>query len=262
MEQNEVELLVDKKVAEAKLEIAEKRNQFLLWFFGIMLTIVGVGIPLVQSNRSTDKVDQAILDSRREAKEIRETYEKKAKEIEGDFQTKVKEVSAQQKESLSIISANADKTVRETKEQVQTIIGQQLAKPELVCLYKGETLEGKTITVDDASFLNKSLALFNKGDAPARNVTAILYLSGNTSMYIISGGVWNEREISEEKEFKKSYSYFGYIEIIDAKYSNPLNLELALEEGAKNAKEEAMLKIFYGQPEPTKVNFTIKLNKK
>lgn len=37
MENNETELLIDKKVAEAKLEVAEKRLQFVMWVGGVVL---------------------------------------------------------------------------------------------------------------------------------------------------------------------------------------------------------------------------------
>ncbi len=44
-------------ITEAKLQIAEKRIIFILAFFGILLTVAGVILPLLMTNRAIDKME-------------------------------------------------------------------------------------------------------------------------------------------------------------------------------------------------------------
>ncbi|MBN1329943.1 MAG: hypothetical protein JXA54_10765 [Candidatus Heimdallarchaeota archaeon] len=60
MEKHDFEELIDQKILQAKLSIAEKRIQFLLWLGGAILALFGVIIPIWQTNTSIEKVDKAI----------------------------------------------------------------------------------------------------------------------------------------------------------------------------------------------------------
>jgi hypothetical protein len=55
-----IELLIDKKIAEAKLIIAEKRLNYLMAFGAALLTIFGIVLPLFLTQTSTNRVNQAI----------------------------------------------------------------------------------------------------------------------------------------------------------------------------------------------------------
>jgi hypothetical protein len=56
----DIELLIDKKIAEAKLIIAEKRLNYLMAFSAALLTIFGIVIPFFFTQTSTNRVNQAI----------------------------------------------------------------------------------------------------------------------------------------------------------------------------------------------------------
>jgi hypothetical protein len=265
MEQKEVELFVEKKIAEAKLEVSEKRNQFLLWFFGIMLTVVGVAIPLLLSNRSAEKVDEELSKMKSETKEIFLSQEKKIAEYENNFRETARDVSTQQNAALTTISNNADKALKETKEQVQNIIGRQLDKPELTCRFNGDEIEGKTIDVTNVHDWPSMFEIFNKGKATARNVSLVLYQKEGSKLYIQQEAPWRTRGVSEEKEYARSFNYDwvpNALDVIDPKYAVSLEPGLSFANDKTEYKEELLLKIYYGQPEPTKVHFFIEKGKK
>ena len=55
-----LELLMDKKLAEAKLYVAEKRLNFLLAIGAAILTIFGIVLPMLIASQSANRVDMAI----------------------------------------------------------------------------------------------------------------------------------------------------------------------------------------------------------
>lgn len=57
---NKIELLIDKKISEAKLYVAEKRINFLLTIGTAILTIFGIILPMFLTFQSARKVDEAI----------------------------------------------------------------------------------------------------------------------------------------------------------------------------------------------------------
>jgi hypothetical protein len=68
----DLELLIDKKIAEAKLVVAEKRLNYLLAIGAALFAIFGTIIPLFLTEQSSDRVDRSI-----------ETMEKKFDELAG-----------------------------------------------------------------------------------------------------------------------------------------------------------------------------------
>ena len=57
---SQIELLIDERIAKAKLEIAEKRLQFTITIAGAALALFGVLLPLFSNRGGGDKVDTAI----------------------------------------------------------------------------------------------------------------------------------------------------------------------------------------------------------
>lgn len=66
MTEREFENILDKKITEAKLQIAEKRLQLLLSAAGAIILLFGILLPYMQLRISTDKVDEAIKEMKRE----------------------------------------------------------------------------------------------------------------------------------------------------------------------------------------------------
>lgn len=260
MEEKEIEYLIDKKIAESKLEVSEKRNQFLLWFFGVLLTVFGVLIPFWWSNRSSDKVDEAISGMKREVKEIQAQYEQKSIDNERTFKETVKEINSQQNSSLATISNNADKTIKETKEQVQELIGKQLAKPEIALLYSGKEVNDKTIDITGLENWANKFEIINKGKAAAKNLKLIIYLKQDSKLKNIP---WAKREVCEEKGFENSYLYSKKIEMIFPNDSYPLETNFSFGDITPPVKEEVLLRIFFDEVAiPLRIGFLLEIKNK
>ena len=70
MDKENNEHLIDKKIAEAKLAVAEKRLNLVLYLAAAALTIFGVLIPLLLTLRSEAKVDTAVRKMEQDFKEL------------------------------------------------------------------------------------------------------------------------------------------------------------------------------------------------
>ena len=239
MEQKEIEELVKKEVLKAKLEVTEKRLNYLLIIVGGFLTVFGFLLPLLLSNTSSNKVDMAIekLDAKTEKMQT-EVYSRGI-ESEKRIKESVKDIISQQNSALTTISNNAEKTIKETKEQVQTI------------------------TASSLNWNNLILELLNDGDAPTRSVKAVMYFKKESKIKMFTvGQYWMGLGVGEEKEFTHSYEYRSNdLNIIDAKYSTPISLEIEVDENIKYAKEEVLLKVFFGQPEPARFAFFLEIKR-
>ncbi|MFH1216486.1 MAG: hypothetical protein V1706_08290 [Pseudomonadota bacterium] len=67
---DKIELLIDKKIAEAKLVVAEKRLNYLLALGVAFLAIFGTFIPLFLTQQSTNRADSAIEKMERKFEEL------------------------------------------------------------------------------------------------------------------------------------------------------------------------------------------------
>ncbi|MCK9295223.1 MAG: hypothetical protein M0P70_09060 [Desulfobulbaceae bacterium] len=67
---DKIELLIDKKIAEAKLVVAEKRLNHLLTLGAAFLAIFGTFIPLFLTQQSTNRADSAIEKMERKFEEL------------------------------------------------------------------------------------------------------------------------------------------------------------------------------------------------
>lgn len=263
MEEKEVEKLVEREVLKAKVITQDKTIRFLLWFFGVLLTVFGVVIPLWWSNRSSDKVDEAISETKREMREVQTQYDQKNIYNERNFRETVREIISQQNSALTTISNNADKTLKETKEQVQTLIGRQLEKPEITVCFNGVEINGKTVDITGLNEWSTKFEFLNKGKAAAKNLKIVFYLKEGSKLQNISGGLWHERVVSEVNEFSKAYTYSGKIDVIYPKDYYPIESNFYFGEQVKSVREEIMMKIFYDEAAtPTIINFFIEIKSK
>lgn len=60
LDRDQIELITDNKILEAKLSIAEKRLHFLLALGAFFLTVFGIALPLYQTNQAKEEVQVAI----------------------------------------------------------------------------------------------------------------------------------------------------------------------------------------------------------
>jgi len=204
MEKKEIEELIEKKVLEAKLQASETRLQLVLWLGAILITLLGVVVPIWQTNTSTEKVDKAI-----------EAMENRFKELAGT----------------------------------------QLQRPELECYINSNKLEGSVLSFTPDQ--SRILELRNLGDGPARNIKIRLYI--NDKQKLDDYGIqydWQFLELNDEPEFSKAFEFRQSIDYLDPKNSIPLQFGIQTLKG-EPLQTSALLKIYYGQPEPKKVLFSV-----
>jgi hypothetical protein len=266
MDNNQIEELIDKKLAEAKLEVVEKRLHFLMWLAGAALAVFGVAFPLWQSTRSADKVDSALLQMRQEnaktSEGIRADSRASAESLERAIPTIRADLRAEmdaQSRHLDVASNKVDNAIQDMHKQFKELAGTQLRKPNLECLSSGSGLDGKTIKISPAHE-NVRINVKNSGDAPARSVRMRLYTNLNTNKYL-RGDYTQWFDLSKSDEPNYSYAFETQLRPIDPKDSLPIDFFIVLSEfpNIKPGSYPVLLKVFYEQPEPRRYFFTLKI---
>lgn len=222
MDKEQIEKLIDNKISsatlKAKLEMSESRLKFALWFGAALLALGGVIIPMWMTSTSTQKVDRAV------------------EAMENKF---------------------------------EKLAGTQLREPDLEAYIRGQKLQGGTLTLGTEKSSLQTMLLKNNGDGPARQISIQLYIadvkdqiyvSENSVMVGDVTGRWYSLDFSDEEGFNKSFS----VEYISEFFLNPkaslvfeIEIGVKKEEGIQKIQLPALLKIFYGQPEPKRIAFNI-----
>lgn len=266
MEKDDIELLIDKKVAEAKLAVTEIRLKFVIGIAGAMLAFFGVFVPIWQTNKASDKVDNALTqmkqdiksssqDLRSDSRSSSEALEKAMQAIRTDVRT---DIDGQSR----LVSGNAskvDNAIQDMQKRFKELEGAQLRKPVLECLVGGQSLEGGILklspTRNEVTFQVK-----NTGDAPARNIRIRLYsaFDGNCNELLTLSPL----PASDEPSYKCAYEdYVFHTLTIDPKETRTFEIGTQAE-NPKIGIYPSLLKVFYEQPEPRKYSFTINISNK
>lgn len=225
IDRKKVEALVDNKILEAKLTIAEGRVRFLLYVGAAALTIFGIILPLLLTSQSTERVDKAI---------------------------------------------------ERMEDRFNELAGTQLRRPDLEGLIDGKALENTLLTYSKED-LCKIIAIKNTGDGTAENIQTRLYLDiekhfkdGTDPWPGEYGGyIWEILDIKDEPGFLEGFQYGGEVSFLDPKnsYTVPVCFGRSIhvtQDGKSwirikraSFRTPALLKIYYGQPEPKRIPFTI-----
>lgn len=224
-----IKLLIDKKIADAKVMIAEKRLNFVLAIGAAFLTIFGIIIPMYLSQQSEERVDKAI-----------EKMEAKFNEL----------------------------------------AGKQLTKPEIAFSIDGQNLLNNVVRFDSDVIMTKTIVIKNVGDGTAEYISMRLYLTSEDDQLVQIWPVGNFRfgddnenprlffddfrfgGVNDKPEFKWFYRYDRKTFILPAKDSFSTEFFLVNHHLIKHdTKATAIIKIFYGEPTPIEVPFTIEINK-
>jgi type II secretory pathway component PulM len=266
MENNETELLIDKKVAEAKLEVAEKRLQFVMWVGGVVLAVFGVFIPFWMSNKASDKVDTALNQMRQElsatsqglradSRASTESLDKGVSVVRADIRA---ELDGQARQ-LGSTAARVDNSIQDMQRQFKELAGAQLRKPALEFLLDGTSLEGKLLKFSP-NHKRVTMTIKNTGDATARNLKIHLYSSFAKDCQMSS---WTTLTVSDEPAYKCGYVYYEVVhDAINPKESRTFDIDLELELANGNVQfgtYPALLKATYEQSEPRKYSFTMNI---
>jgi hypothetical protein len=214
-DEENIDLIIDKKIADAKLDVSESRLRFVLWIGGALsaalIAVFGIILPMWQTQTLKEDVHRAI-----------DNMEKRFAELTGE----------------------------------------QLRKPEIECYLDGEKLEGAVMHIEREKQGSKLLYMKNTGDKETSAIKLVIYTKEDVGCSF--GEYYKQVTSLDETEngFKFAFradpltDYGGYIrvqargfEIIEFQPNcrpNP-TLETA-----------ALLKVYYGQPEPKIFRFTVK----
>ena len=263
MDKSKIELLVDKKVAEAKLEVTEKRLHYLIGIAGAMLAIFGVFFPFWTTNRASDKVDTALSQMKQDMKSssqdihsdsraTAESLEKAVQSIKSEMRFQVEDQSRQ----LNLSTNKVDSAIQDMQKRFKELEGNQLRKPLLDLFYRSASLDGSTILF----FPNKrgdTLTVKNNGDAPASNIRFRVYAAYSADCNEIF-----ERLIpSDETGYQCAYEDSSIANtILNPKENRQFSIRRV---HGRVGKYPALLKVFYAeQPDPRRHLFTLIVSNK
>ncbi len=209
MDKEEVEGIISERINQAKLEVAENRLHFLLWFGGAVIAVFAVLVPLWLTNKSTDKTDKAI-----------QSMEKRFEEL----------------------------------------VGKQLRRPIIECSYQDKNLEEQSIDCFvGASKSISSITIRNIGDGSTSLIYCQLYLASDELPSNNFEIIWWHLlpESDESPEYTLVYDY-----VDTGKFLLHPQMSFPLRSGQwsgfkKESQAKALLKVYYGEPEPKIVKFSI-----
>jgi hypothetical protein len=268
MDDKEIELLIEKKVAEAKLEVTEKRFHYLIWIAGAMLAIFGAILPFWMTNRSSDKVDSALSQMKQDMKyssqDLRTDTRTSSEQLDKAIQSIRSDLRAEidgQSRNFGSVSEKVDKEIQRMQTQFKELAGTQLRKPALECLSGGSSLEGKTLNISPAHE-NIVIDIKNTGDAPAKTIRIRLYTNIISEGRYLTGNNtrWFVLPSSDEPNYKYAFETQSFP--LDPKDLLTVDFNLVLSEyhNIKPDNYPALVKLFYEQPEPRKYFFSINIS--
>ena len=215
VDKQSIELFIDKKIADAKLTIADRRLNILLSIGAAFLAIFGILIPLFLSQQSESKVERAI------------------EKMESDF---------------------------------NNLAGKQLRRPKIACYIEGKNLLNNTVYLGFEDERRKTIEIKNVGDGSTENVKMSLYVNSSNDEFdrFCYFDYFSKDSLNDKPEFKWYYRYMNYSFVLPAKDSFPISIEAVNTHLLKQeeATATAILRVFYGEPTPEEIPFSIKIEKK
>jgi hypothetical protein len=170
--QKQLEQLIDKKISDAKLDVSEKRLRFVLIIVTILLSVLGIGVPLLLTLQSSHKVDASV-----------QRMEEKLIALGDKLSSKVETSTHRMEDKWGEMTANSstrvDTSIQRMEDRFRELAGKQLRKPKLECFISGKRLMGTSLVLPpDARGEHKAkyVELKNIGDGAADNVRVMLYL--------------------------------------------------------------------------------------
>ena len=267
MDDKEIELLIEKKVAEAKLEVTEKRLHYLIGIAGAMLAIFGVVLPFWTTNRASDKVDNALSQMKQDMKsssqDLRTDSRSSSEQLDKAIQSIRTDVRAEmdnQSRNFGSVSEKVDKEVQSMQIQFKELAGTQLRKPTLECLSGGSSLDGKIFRIFPAHE-NIVIDVKNTGNAPAKTIRMRLYTNLFAERYLNGDHTqWFALPNSDEPSY--NYAFETQVSSLDPKDLLSIDFFLVLSEhpNLKPGNYPSLIKVFYEQPEPRKYSFMINIS--
>jgi hypothetical protein len=225
--------IVETELHKTQIFVLEKQIQFLISIGklvvslgAILIAIFGLALPLWNSQQTTQKTDKTLKD----------------------------------------VSENTDKAISDMQAKFKELAGTALRKPVLDCFVNHVKLDGQTLNLNPTTTC--IIELHNSGDYPAKTIQVRLYTNLQLKIANPYGPLygalfgWTQTP-SEDSNYKFAYrlcyatSQNTIVGPLDPGDSDPLPLDVApLESGSF----PALIKIFYEQPEPRQIPFTMLSN--
>jgi hypothetical protein len=156
-----------------------------------------------------------------------------------------------------------EKAVQKMEADFKELASKQLRRPDLECYTNGERFEDAILKFDAESGYIRPIMIKNVGDAPSKLVTIRLFLKKDAEekdFRFQPGSHWSEIGIHEEAGYPIAYEYFSPIDFLDAKETIIISFGFHPSKRPMIHKEfqsPALLKLYYGEPEPRQVQFTV-----
>lgn len=254
MEEDKIKELIASKVAEAKLEVAEKRLNFVLSFGGAMVAVFGIVLPMLIVNNIRQESIQLSKDIREESRANTGDLSNATTAIRSDVRADMDRQSRQ----LDNSAGRVDNAIQDMQTQFKELAGVLARKPVIECFADGASLEGAVLKLsrNEGNSSSKYINIKNTGDAPAR-VSVRLYT--NISIRIYSPDIWSSLLASDEPAYSQAYKseYF----MLDPKESQTIKITKTNDDLAPDSYP-AILMVHYEQPEPKKYSFTFSFDEK
>ena len=239
MTDDEIRSLIDKKVAETKLDVTEKRLGSYLTVGAIILGLFGVVYPLITSHINSRDTLAAITEMKNEMR-----YASENSKMESDRQSNKVE------ESIEKMNGQFKELEERQRKQFMELAGIQLRKPEIVCFYNGKSIEGAVIKCTDIK--SAEIQIKNIGDAAVENVRIKIYAKTPRQMEI-NTDLQMRPSIIDDPDYNYAIESYDNWMVLDPKESQKIELCPFLQK----TEIPILLKIFYKGPEPKIYKFTL-----
>lgn len=252
MEEKEIEDKIALRITEAKLDIAEKRLQHVIWYFGAVIAIFGVIVPLLIAYMTSNKIDNTIDKITSDVREKQSELLTEARLNYDNLRDEFKYTADRNDKQAEYSTQRINYALQDMHNQFKELAGNQLRKPELNFLVNGREIEDTSTLIQPFSFEIK-----NVGDGTAKNVQIRLYSTIENCWLNDNNANWNGYSRSDDQDYKSVY-YLNDRPQLDPKESKFFEPSFSCEP-PKQQIISCMIKIFYEQPEPKIYRFKLKI---
>lgn len=156
--------------------------------------------------------------------------------------------------------ARVDRAIEKMEQSFKELAGTQLRRPEIECYFNGQSLTDAILNLNQHEKV--AFEIKNKGDAPVTHIKLHLYIAEEKGVDDNAiGWNWQYSEFSDEPDYSRLFVFFPFGSYLDPQNSLPVEFSVQTLD-ALEWESKALLKIYYGQPEPEIYLFRIHANRR